>query len=77
MNDQILKYGLAGVVIIALAGVVKILWIKIDSMERNHKEERDEWRKTINSQFDKANEIVEKNSGILQGLKTLLENRHR
>lgn len=44
-----------------------------DEDRKSQKEERDEWRKTINSQFEDAN----KNAGILQGLKTLLENRNK
>lgn len=66
--NELLNYGVLGVVVVALGGYVL-------RIEKRHKEERDEWRKTIDKQFDRQNENIEKNTSILSGLKTLLENK--
>lgn len=70
MNDLFLQYGISGAFIIVLIAF-------ITKIEKRHKEERDEWKKTIDKQFDEANKHTKENTGILQGLKTLLENRNK
>lgn len=77
MEELLKSYGLAGVIIVALAGYV----IRI---EARHGKERKEWRETVEKQFNRMDEMsdeghkaVRENTSILQGLKTLLENRNR
>lgn len=77
MEELLKSYGLAGVIIVALAGYV----IRI---ETRHKSERKEWKDTIDKQFNRMDEMsdeghkaVRENTSILQGLKTLLENRNK
>lgn len=82
MEDELLKYGGLGLGLI-IAGIIgKIALQKMSEMEKSHKEERKEFRQTIEKQFDEQNKTAEEhnkitreNTGILQGLKTLLENR--
>jgi hypothetical protein len=77
MEDLLKNYGLAGVIIAALATYV----IRI---EARHKSERKEWRETIEKQFRRMDEmndddhkVEREHISILQGLKALLENRNR
>ncbi len=65
---ELANYGVLGIVLIALAAYVL-------RIEKRHKEERDEWRKTVDKQFDEQNKNIKENTSILSGLKTLLENR--
>lgn len=62
------QFGLPGIIIVTLAGYVLLI-------EKRHKDERDEWKKTIDKQFDRQNDSIDKNTNILSALKTLLENR--
>jgi hypothetical protein len=77
VNEILAKWGAAGVIISALA-------IYIVRIEARHKSERKEWRETIGKQFDRmndqtdeSNKTTRENTNILQGLKTLLENKNR
>lgn len=77
MNEVWAQYGVLGLAVIGLgAYIVRI--------EQRHKKERDEWRITIEKQFDKLDERSEETNkttretgNILTGLKTLLENRNK
>lgn len=69
------QYGIMGLVII---GLVKFLMVQ----REDHKKEREEWKGIVKDHFDKAdkrqeqtNRSMNDNTGVLQGLKTLLENR--
>lgn len=68
MTDQLAQYGLAGVVIIGLAWFVLYLM-------KEHKSERDEWRRVQEKQNEEANKNINKNTDILSELTTLLKNR--
>lgn len=75
MNEVLLQYGVLGVVVIGLASYI----LKI---EARHKKERDEWREQDSKQLDRVNQmndtnnqVLREHTNILQGLKTLLENR--
>lgn len=65
---ELTQYGLPGIVILGLAAYVLMI-------EKRHKEERDEWKRTIDKQFDRQNDAIDKNTNILSALKTILENR--
>lgn len=68
--EQLSQYGLPGIIIIALATYVLMI-------EKRHREERDEWRKTNDRQVDDASKNMKENTSVLSALKTLLENRIR
>lgn len=75
MDELVKNWGVAGIIVAALAGYI----IRIES---RHYKERKEWRETQGKQFNRLNEIndetnkvLRENTNILQGLKTLLENR--
>lgn len=67
MND-FAQYGILGAIVIALAGYIV-------SIEKRHRDEREEWRKSDEKKADKMMDSLDKNTSVLQGLKTLLENR--
>jgi hypothetical protein len=69
------KEGFLGVALGALAGYI----LKIES---DHKKERESWQQVIRDQFktqsdanEKANVIQREHIGILQGIKSLIEQR--
>lgn len=64
------NYGVLGIVVTAMA------WY-ILNIEKRHKEERDEWKRTIDRQFDEQNKNVKDNISILSGLKTLIESMRK
>lgn len=68
MTEPLAQYGLAGVVIIALAWFVMYLM-------KQHKEEREDWRKAQDRQNEEANRNINRNTEVLSGLKSLLESR--
>ena len=75
MNEALLQYGLSGIVIIGLAS-----WILI--MRKDHRREldkRDSILEKLSEKQDKREEktqdLMRDNIGILQSLKTLLEQR--
>lgn len=68
MNETIVKYGLPGIVIAGLAWFVMYLM-------KEHRKERKENMERANQQVDETNRVLRENSNILQGLKTLLENK--
>lgn len=81
MQDIFLKYGISGAVIVALS------WY-ILRIEDRHRKERKEYADRMMEQekrnqevtgkmFDKMIESTDKNTNILSGLKTLLENKNR
>lgn len=81
MQDIFLKYGITGAVIVALA------WY-ILRIEDRHRKERKEYADRLMEQerknqeitgkmFDKMIESTDKNTNILSGLKTILENKNR
>lgn len=68
MNESLAQYGLAGIVIIGLAWFVMYLM-------KQHKEEREEWKRSQDRQNEEMNRNINRNTDILSGLKTLLESR--
>lgn len=60
------EYGIAGVALAAMAYFIMYLM-------KQHKEERDEWRKGQERQNDEANRNINRNTEILHSLKTLIE----
>lgn len=78
--DALLKaYGLAAVIILGLGF---LLWkFEINSRKERksihseHKTERDEWRKSDNNKFNTMIESSNKNTQVLEGLKTVIEAR--
>jgi len=67
MND-LAQYGLQGIVIAGLA------WYVL-RIEKRHSDERGEWKKTTEKQFEDSSRVINENTNVLAGLKTLLENR--
>ncbi len=51
MEDQLLKYGLAGIFILTLIAGLRILWKENMYIRKEHSLERETWRKTIEQQF--------------------------
>jgi hypothetical protein len=75
MEELLKSYGLAGIVIVALAAYVL-------RIEKRHTKERKEWKESQDRQFDRVNEmtdesnkVLRENTNILSGLKSLLEHR--
>lgn len=66
--NELTQYGFPGIAVIGLAGFIMYL-MKI------HREERAEFRKTIEQQFDDVNKNTKENTSVLSALKTMLENR--
>lgn len=80
------KYGIPGV--IATVAIATISWCVVfikgllkehkeerESIERNNRAERDDWKRTIERQNEESNRNIKENTNVLSGLKTLLENR--
>jgi hypothetical protein len=72
------EYGIPGI-IVGLSGFVMYL-IKQHKEEREcaeklHREERADWKKTTERQFEDSNRVINENTNILSGLKTLLEHK--
>jgi len=75
MENELLKYGVLGVVVIGMA------WF-IMYMVKDHRKERKEWREFQEKQMDRimkagdeSNRVIREHSNLLSGIKTLLENR--
>lgn len=73
--EQWAQYGVLGLLVMLLVAFLK-------TQREDHKKEREEWHETIKEQMDKAdkrqeetNKTIKDNTGILQGLKTLLEHK--
>lgn len=47
----------------------------IERLEQMHKSERDDWKKTIEKQFDDQSRNLNNNTSVLSELKTILQNR--
>lgn len=60
------SYGILGIIVIALAAYIL-------RIEARHKEERDEWRRNQERQFEEQNRNIVRNTDILSSLKTLIE----
>lgn len=84
MNDVLLQYGLAGVVIFGLATYILLMDKRYREeravMRKDHAEERERWMKAFEKMFegaekiqDKTNESLTEVGNILIGLKTLFE----
>jgi len=80
------KYGVPGA--IATVAIVAIVWCakfiqeilkqhkqEREELERIHREERDDWKKTIERQFEESNRVTNNNTNVLTAVKTMLENR--
>lgn len=65
-SSEFSQWGLPGAIIVGLAGYILLI-------EKRHREERDEWRKTNERQVDEQNKNIKENTSILSGLKTILE----
>jgi hypothetical protein len=85
-EDVFLKYGLPGVFILIL--LVAIKWgatllqkivadhkLEREELERLHRQERDEFRKTIERQFEDSNRTTTNATSALTELTTLLKSR--
>lgn len=66
MNELIKEWGAPGIIVVSLAWYVLLI-------EKRHREERKEWRETSERLTDETNKNIRENTGILAGLKTLLE----
>lgn len=64
------SYGILGIIVIALAAYI----LKI---EARHREERDEWKRTQDRQFDEQNRNINRNTEVLSSLKTLIESMRK
>lgn len=79
-------YGVPGVIAtVAIAAIIGcVVWIKNiikehheerEDLERMHRSERDDWKKTIERQFEESNKVTNKNTDILSELSTLIKSR--
>jgi hypothetical protein len=71
--NELANYGILGIILIVFA-----IWYA--KKDRDHKQEREMWRQTIERQFERQNETNEKvinsnnqNFNLLNSLKTLIE----
>ncbi len=62
------NYGILGIIVIALAAYIL-------SIEKRHREERQDWTRTNERQVEEQNRNIKENTSVLSSLKTLLENR--
>lgn len=80
------KYGIPGIMILLLLGAFKIGWdfikdlmkqhkIEREEAENQHRLERENWNRINQHQLEESNKAINRNTDILSGLKTLLENR--
>jgi hypothetical protein len=80
------KYGIPGVIaaiaIGAIGWCVKFIKDVIqdhkrerEELERQHRDERTDWKKTIERQFEESNRVTNNNTNVLTAVKTMLENR--
>jgi hypothetical protein len=85
-EDVLLKYGLPGIFILILLAAIKwgaALMQKIiadhklerEELERIHRTEREEWKKTIESQFENSNKITTNATSALTELTTLIKSK--
>ena len=66
MTENLLQYGVLGVAVVAMSTFIMHLL-------RSHKEERSQW---LNS-YKENTEATNKNTTVIEGLKTLLESIER
>lgn len=75
--NELANYGVLGVVLIVFA----IWYAKKDrqhkeereSTEKMHREERGDWKKTIEKQFEESNKVTKENTNIVSELSTLIK----
>lgn len=85
-EDVLTKFGLPGIFILLLLAAIK--WgasllqkiisdhkLEREELEKIHRTEREEWKKTIESQFDNANKIAANGTAALTELATLIKNK--
>lgn len=78
------QYGVPGVIalvaIAAISGLV--VWIKSEMknardererMEQTHRSERDDWKRTIERQFEESNRATKDNTNVVSELNTLIK----
>ena len=70
MKEVLSDYGILGVMLAALAAYVLMI-------EKRHKEERKEWKETIERQFDESNKTTRENTSVLSSLKAIIETMRR
>lgn len=78
MND-LLNYGVLGIVVVCMAAYI----IRIESrhkeekeqMEEQHRDERNEYRRSNERLTEETNRNIRENTGVLNGLKALLESK--
>lgn len=68
MITELEKYGLPGIVIGGLAWFILYLI-------KQHKQERTDWKSTIDKQFDEANKSNRQTTSLLTSIKTILDHR--
>lgn len=77
MNDVLLKYGLAGVVIAGMSWYIIHLDDRHRKERKEEREERTHQFERMSSMSDETNRVMRENTNILSGLKSLLENQNR
>lgn len=77
LTKQLLNYGIGGLFLLALiiAIIYLVKWHR--EREKEHKEEREQFAKVIEKQFEEANKRDTENKTILTSLKVLLETLHK
>jgi hypothetical protein len=75
MEEKMLQYGILGICVVAMGWYIIL-------KDKHHEKRENEWQETVNKIADRmdkreeeTNKTIRENTGILQGLKTLLENR--
>lgn len=60
MNEILLQYGLAGVIIIALGTVVTKLWLQLNKKDKEFQRREQEWKEVIHKLAENNKEAAEK-----------------
>jgi len=66
VDDLLLNYGVLGICVVALSGFIMFLY-------KQHKDERKEWRGTI----EKSTDAINNNTNMVTALKVMLETINR
>jgi hypothetical protein len=66
MSEILHQWGVAGAIIVALAGYVLLI-------EKRHYKEREKWLSKMEQMEHDKNTAINNNTSVLAGLKTLLE----
>lgn len=79
MTDLLKDYGITGICLAILAAYFAFIEKKRgkerEELEKAHREERKEWRATIEKQFEEQARNTKENTSVLASLKQMLENR--